>query len=42
MLITDAGISPEARVILADAVRELIVVDPGVRSGASLDMAHAH
>ena len=34
VLITDAGLSPEARVILADAVRELIVVEPVVRRGS--------
>ena len=31
VLITDAGLSPEARIILADAVRELIVVEPAGR-----------
>jgi len=42
VLITDAGISPEARVILSDAVRELIVVDPGASTRVPLDAAHAH
>ena len=43
VLITDAGISPEARVILSDAVRELIVVDPGGLDARSpLDAAHAN
>jgi len=28
VLVTDAGLAPEARVILTDAVRELIIVDP--------------
>jgi len=34
VLVTDAGLSPEARVILSAAVRELIIVDPlsGARS----------
>ena len=42
VLITDAGISPEARIILADAVRELIVVEPVVASQVASDLAHAH
>jgi len=42
VLITDAGISPEARVILSDAVRELIVVDPGASTRVALDAAHAN
>ena len=42
VLITDAGISPEARVILSDAVRELIVVDPGASTRVPLDSAHAN
>jgi DeoR/GlpR family transcriptional regulator of sugar metabolism len=42
VLITDAGISPEARVILSDAVRELIVVDPGAPTRVPLDAAHAN
>ncbi|MFL5671603.1 MAG: DeoR/GlpR family DNA-binding transcription regulator [Chloroflexota bacterium] len=41
-LVTDAGLSPEARVILSGAVRELVIVDPvsGTRShvaGADVD-----
>ena len=35
VLITDAGLSPEARRILAESVRELIVVDPACRSPIS-------
>jgi hypothetical protein len=31
-----------ARVILADAVRDLIIVDPAPTSWASLDAAHAN
>jgi DeoR/GlpR family transcriptional regulator of sugar metabolism len=27
-LVTDAGLAPEARAILSDAVRELVIVDP--------------
>ena len=42
VLITDAGIGPEARVILADAVRELIVVEPVVSPRVPPDLAHAH
>jgi DeoR/GlpR family transcriptional regulator of sugar metabolism len=42
VLITDSGISPEARIILADAVRELVVVEPAGSALVSLDMAHAH
>ena len=42
VLITDAGISPEARIILADAVRELIVVEPAVSALVPADLAHAH
>ena len=30
VLITDVGLSPEARRILVESVRELVVVDPGV------------
>ena len=35
VLITDAGLSPEARAILAEAVRELIIVDPAPVHGAA-------
>jgi DeoR/GlpR family transcriptional regulator of sugar metabolism len=45
VLVTDAGLVPEARVILTDAVRELIIVDPAPVptpvSGTSLEFAHA-
>ena len=44
VLVTDAGLAPEARVILTDAVRELIIVDPAPVptpvSGNSLEFAH--
>ena len=34
VLVTDAGLAPEARIILTEAVRELIVVDPAPPAGA--------
>jgi len=42
-LVTDAGLSPEARVILSGAVRELVIVDPvsGTRSHGSGADQHA-
>ena len=46
VLVTDAGLAPEARVILTDAVRELIIVDPAPApvsarvSGSSLEFAN--
>ena len=42
-LVTDAGLDPEARVILSGAVRELIIVDPvsGTRSVVAGDESAA-
>ena len=34
VLVTDAGLAPEARIILTESVRELIVVDPAPAGGA--------
>jgi DeoR/GlpR family transcriptional regulator of sugar metabolism len=48
VLITDAGLSPDARVILSEAVRDLIIVDPApvaapaAEAVATLEGAHAH
>jgi len=45
VLVTDAGLVPEARVILTEAVRELIIVDPAPvptpATGTALEFAHA-
>ena len=41
VLVTGAGISPEARAILTDAVHELIVVDPAPHLKTSFEMADA-
>jgi DeoR/GlpR family transcriptional regulator of sugar metabolism len=41
VLVTDAAIAPEARAILSDAVRELIVVDPAPSSPPRLEIARA-
>ena len=41
VLITDAGIDPEARALLAGAVRELVVVDAG-QPAPILEVARAN
>jgi len=41
VLVTDAGISPEARALLTDAVHELIVVDPAPHLKTSFEIADA-
>ena len=41
VLVTDAGISPDARAILTEAVRELIVVEPLAASRPPVEVAHA-
>src|SRR6476659_11407383 len=40
VLVTDAGLALEARVILSGSVRELIVVDPAPVPGAPAEIAH--
>jgi DeoR/GlpR family transcriptional regulator of sugar metabolism len=40
VLVTDAGLAPDARAALSEAVRELIVVDPA--PGATPHADHAH
>jgi len=41
VLVTDAAIAPEARAILLEAVRDLIVVDPAPSSLRQLGIVHA-
>jgi DeoR/GlpR family transcriptional regulator of sugar metabolism len=41
VLVTDAGLAPDAREILAAAVRELIIVDPAPARTTSIEVARA-
>jgi DeoR/GlpR family transcriptional regulator of sugar metabolism len=40
VLVTDAGLSPEAKAVLSEAVRDLIIVEPVVPPEAEVGRAH--
>jgi DeoR/GlpR family transcriptional regulator of sugar metabolism len=41
VLVTDAGLAPDARAILSESVRDLVIVDPASASGTRADGEHA-